>query len=116
MTKIGFTAPDDTAGALLVAEESCFMFSQKVSVSEKDFKSVYQLKHRRPRCLRTLDRTQAETSCYVQLLQGSFSLKSSFWESGCSLFLFNIKERGFFSTLTALHLPLHDLDSFPKLS
>lgn len=41
VTQIGFTAPDDTAGAFLVAEESCFMFSQKVSVSEKGFKTVY---------------------------------------------------------------------------
>lgn len=51
--------------------------------------------------------------CPCKLL---FPLKSSFWESGCSLFLFNIKERGFFSTLTTLHLPLHDLDSFLKFS
>lgn len=32
------------------------------------------------------------------------------------MFLFNIKGEGFFNTLTALHLPLHDLDSLPKLS
>lgn len=37
VTKIGFTAPDDTAGAFLVPEKSCFVFSQKVSMSEKDY-------------------------------------------------------------------------------